>query len=139
MLDPSLHPAQIPATAWQNTQAAPVYPGSAPPQVPGGQMSSWDPTQQAVRPSYISPPGTFPGQQAVPPIPGYSHSPSTAPLATGSPLAQSNPMAHNASSMGITQPGVPLNANLQPSGSSPRMPASPFAGASPPGIRPYYG
>ncbi|KAJ1377416.1 RNA-binding domain superfamily [Sesbania bispinosa] len=132
VLDPSLHAAQAPATAWQNPQAALMYTGSAP-----------GTTQQEVTQSYISAPGTFPGQ-AVPPIPAYA--PAAIPAAAGSPPGQSNPMVHNASSMGITQPGVPLNVNIQPSGtsppvpgSSPHMQASSYAGPPPPGVQPYYG
>lgn len=118
VLDPSLHATQAPATAWQNTQAASMYVGGAPgSQVPGGQMSPWNPTQQEVSPSYLSAPGTYPGQ-GVPPVPGYSP-------AAGSPLAQSNPIAHNAS------PPAP--------GSSPHVPSSSYTSASPPGTQPYYG
>ncbi|KAK7374566.1 hypothetical protein VNO80_07997 [Phaseolus coccineus] len=100
--DPSLVAAQGPATAWQNPQAAPMYHGSAPAyhtQVPGGQ---WDPSLQAVRPSYISAPGTF---QA------------------SSPLA-SSPIGHNANPTGIAQSGVPRNVNLQPSGALLSVPGS---------------
>lgn len=142
MPDLSQLAAQVPATAWQNPQAAPMYPVSAPSaQVPGGQMPSWDPTQQAVRPSYASTPDGFPGQAyTVPPIPGYA---STAvPASASSPLAQNNPIVYNASSsMGITQPGVPPNVNLQPTGSLPPVPGSSplMAGAAPPGHQPYYG
>ncbi|MED6209905.1 hypothetical protein PIB30_059206 [Stylosanthes scabra] len=128
---------QVPAVPWQNPQAGPMYPGTAP--APGGQMLSWDPSQQAVTPSYVSAPGTYPSQTyAAPPNPVYA-----APAS--SPITQSNPIVHNASSMGITQPGVPLNVNLQPiggsppvPGSSPLMQASPIAGASPPGHQPYF-
>ncbi|CAJ1830323.1 unnamed protein product [Sphenostylis stenocarpa] len=150
--DPSLLAAQGPATAWQNPQA--TYPGSAPAyhtQVPGGQVPSWDPSMQAVRPSYISAPGTFPVQTgAVPRMPSYA--PAAAMPAASSPLAQSSPIGHNANPMGIPQPGVPPNVNLQPSGgplgSSPLMQTSQAAqavvqpgaqpnarpgGASPPG------
>ena len=138
---------QVPAVAWQNPQAAPMYPGTAPAlqgQVPGGQMPSWDPTQQPVTPSYASAPGTFPGQTyAVPLVPAYT--PAAIPAAASSPIAQSNPIVHNASSMGTTQPGIQLNVNLQPSGASPPVPgssplmqASPVGGASPLGHQPYY-
>ncbi|XP_061349780.1 polypyrimidine tract-binding protein homolog 1-like [Gastrolobium bilobum] len=140
--------AQVPATAWLNPQGAPMYPSASAlqAQVPGGQVPSWDPTQHAVRPSYNSAPNTFPAQtHAVPPIPSYA--PAAIPAAaTASPLAQNNSIVHNASSMGITQPGVPMNVNLQLSGASPPVPgssplmqASPIAGASPPGLQPYYG
>ncbi|KAK7295384.1 hypothetical protein RJT34_18291 [Clitoria ternatea] len=103
--DPSLLAAQGPATAWQNPQAAPMYPGSAPAfqtQVPGGQVPSWDPNFQAVRPNYVSVPGTFPVQTAgaVPSMPVY------------------------APAVGITQPGVPPNVNVQPSGALPSVPGS---------------
>ncbi|KAL2329947.1 hypothetical protein Fmac_017528 [Flemingia macrophylla] len=127
--DPSLVAAQGPAaTSWQNHQAAPMYPGSAPApafqtQVPGGQVPLWDPSLQAVRPSYLSAPGTYPVQTA-------------APYATpaSSPLPQSIPIAHSANPMGMAQP----------SGSSPLMQTSQAAqgliqpnarpgGASPPG------
>lgn len=151
--------AQVPATAWQNFQASPMYPGSSPAvqsQIPGGQVPSWDPTMQAVRPNYVSGPGTFHGQTyAV--VPAYA--PAAMPPAASSPLAQTSPVAHNANSLGITQPGVQQNINLQPSGasppapgpgSSPLMQSSPVAqglvqpnmrpgGASPPGQQPYYG
>ncbi|XP_027187986.1 polypyrimidine tract-binding protein homolog 1-like isoform X2 [Cicer arietinum] len=83
-----------------------------------GQMPSWDPNQQEFTQSCLSAPGTLPPGQAVPPFPGYL------PPATGSPLTQSNHIDHNASSMGITQPGVPG--------------ALPHA-HMPPGIQPYYG
>ncbi|QCE12591.1 olypyrimidine tract-binding protein 2 [Vigna unguiculata] len=119
--DPSLLAAQGPVTAWQNPQAAPMYPGSAPgyhTQVPGGQVPSWDPSLQAVRPSYISAPGTFPVQTGtVPPMPSY------APAAS-SPHAQSSPIGHNANPMGISQSGVPPNVNLQPSGAPLSVPGS---------------
>ncbi|KAL5082237.1 hypothetical protein RYX36_010658 [Vicia faba] len=67
VLNPSLHPTQAPA--WQNTQAAPMYPGGL-----QGQMPSWDQDQQDVTQSYLSAPGTFPSGQAIPSIPGYSPS-----------------------------------------------------------------
>ncbi|KAL5055068.1 hypothetical protein RYX36_035750 [Vicia faba] len=67
VLNPSLHPTQAPA--WQNTQAAPMYPGGL-----QGQMPSWDQNQQDVTQSYLSAPGTFPSGQAIPPVPGYSPS-----------------------------------------------------------------
>ncbi|XP_004491824.1 polypyrimidine tract-binding protein homolog 1-like isoform X2 [Cicer arietinum] len=73
---PSLVAAQVPATAWQNPQAAPMYHAGAPAfqtQVPGGQVPSWDPNLQSVRPSYISVPGAYPVQTgAVPPMPAYA-------------------------------------------------------------------
>lgn len=145
MPDPSLLAAQGSTTAWQNPQAAPMYPGNGPAyhtQVPGGQVPSWDPSLQAVRPSYISAPGTFPVQTGtVPPMPSYA--PAAAMPAASSPLAQSSPIGHNANPMGISQSGVPPNVNLQPSGapgSSPIMQTSQAAqpnarpdGASPPG------
>ncbi|KAG4925833.1 hypothetical protein JHK87_051373 [Glycine soja] len=156
--DPSLLAAQGPATAWQNPQAAPMYPGSAPAyhtQVPGGQVPAWDPNLQAVRPSYVSAPGTFHVQSgAAPPMPAYA--PAAAMPAASSPHSQSSPMAHNANPMGIAQPRVPPNVNLQSSGaslsapgSSPLMQTSQAAqglvqpnarpgGASPPGQH-YYG
>lgn len=77
MLNPSLHPA------WQNTQAAPMYPGLQ------GQMPSWDPNHQDVTQSYLSAPGTFPSGQAVPPIPGYS--PAAAPPSGASPHSHMPP------------------------------------------------
>ncbi|XP_061350645.1 polypyrimidine tract-binding protein homolog 1-like isoform X2 [Gastrolobium bilobum] len=114
--DPSMLAAQVPATAWQNPQATPMYPGSAPAfqtQVPRGQVPSWDPTMQAGRPSYASPPGTFPVQTGgVPPMHAYG------------PAAQSSPITHNSNPMGITRPGYPSNVNLQPSGASPPAPGS---------------
>lgn len=131
--DPSVLAAQVPATAWQNPQAAPMYRASAPSfqtQVPGGQMPSWDPSLHAFRPRPGYVPGAFPVQTgAVPPVPGY------APAAQGSPIP-----------MGITQPGVSPNVNLQPSGASTSVPgSSPGAqpnvrpsSASPPGQH-YYG
>ncbi|XP_027359582.1 polypyrimidine tract-binding protein homolog 1-like isoform X2 [Abrus precatorius] len=148
VLDPSLLAAHASATAWQNPQAAPMYPGSAPAsqaQVPGGQIPPWNPTQQEVRPNYGSVAGTFPDQTyALPPIPGYA--PAATPATATSPLAPSNPIVHNESFMGITQPGVPLNVNLQSSGASPPVPGSsphmqarPFPHGSSPGPQPYYG
>ncbi|KAK7266411.1 hypothetical protein RIF29_19055 [Crotalaria pallida] len=140
--DLSLLATQVPATCWQNPQAGPIYPVSSPAlqaQVPGGQMPSWDPSQQAFRPSYVSTPESYPGQTyRGPPIPAYATAPS--------PHAQSNAIVHNASSMGVTQLGVPPNVNLQPGGpsppvlgSSPLAQTSPVTGAAPPGHRPYYG
>ncbi|XP_020218858.1 polypyrimidine tract-binding protein homolog 1 isoform X1 [Cajanus cajan] len=140
--DPSLLAAQGPATAWQNHQAAPMYPGSAPAfqtQVPGGQVPLWDPSLQAVRPSYVSAPGTYPVQTGAP------YAPASMPSAS-SPLAQSSPIAHNANPMGIAQPS---GASLSVPGSSPLMQTSQAAqgliqpnarpgGASPPGQH-YYG
>ncbi|RYR33095.1 hypothetical protein Ahy_A10g047665 isoform A [Arachis hypogaea] len=134
---------QVPAVPWQNPQAGPMYPGTAPAlqgQVLGGQMLSWDPAQQTATPSYVSAPGTYPSHTyAAPPTPAYPTA------AASSPIAQSNPLVHNASSMGITQPGIPLNVNLQPGGASPSVPASsplmqasPIAGASPPAHQPYF-
>lgn len=128
MPDPSLLAAQGPPTAWQNPQAAPMYPGSGhafPTQVPGGQVPSWDPSLQVVRPSYVSAPGTYPVQTgAVPPMPGYA--PGAMPAAS-SPLAQSSPIAHNANPMGISQPG----------GASPLMQTSQAAqGLAQPNARP---
>ncbi|KAH1234815.1 Polypyrimidine tract-binding 1 [Glycine max] len=124
--DPSLLAAQGPPTAWQNPQAASMYPGSAPAyhtQVPGGQVPSWDPSLQAVRPSYASAPGTFPVQTgAAPPMPSYA--PASAMPVASSPHAQSSPMAHNANPMGIAQLGVPPNVNLQSSGASLSAPGS---------------
>lgn len=127
MPDPSLLAAQGPATAWQNPQAAPMYPGSAAAyhhtQVPGGQVPSWDPSLQAVRPSYISAPGTFPVQTGtVPPMPSYA--PAAAMPAASSPIAQSSPIGHNANPIGIAQSGVPPNVNLQPSGAPLSVPGS---------------
>ncbi|KAL2329956.1 hypothetical protein Fmac_017537 [Flemingia macrophylla] len=86
------------ATGWQNHQAAPMYPGSTPApafqtQVPGGQVPLWDPSLQAVRPSYLSAPGTYPLQTAAPYAPSAS-----------SPLPQSIPIAHSANPMGMAQP-----------------------------------
>ncbi|XP_028780493.1 polypyrimidine tract-binding protein homolog 1 isoform X1 [Neltuma alba] len=157
--DPSMLAAQSPAAAWQNFQASPMYPGSSPPvqgQVPGGQVPSWDPTMQAVSPSYAPAPGTFPGQTyAAPPVPAYS--PAAMPAAS-SPLAQTSPVSHNANSLGIAQAGVQQNVNnIQPGGASPPVPgssplvqSSPVAqglgqpntrpgGASPLGQQSYYG
>ncbi|MED6144959.1 hypothetical protein PIB30_020431 [Stylosanthes scabra] len=136
---------QVPAVSWQNPQAGPMYPGTAPAlqgQVPGGQMLSWDPSQQAATQSYVSAPGTYPSQPyAAPPNPVYA----AAAAPASSTITQSNSIVHNASSMGITQPGVSLNVNLQPTGGSPPVPgssplmqASPIAGASPPGHQPYF-
>ena len=142
MSDPSLLSAQVPPTAWQqNPQAAPMYPGSAPAfqtQVPGGQVPSWDPTLQAVRPSYVSVPGTFPGQTgAVPPMPAYA--PAAMPAAS-TPLAQSSPLAYTANPMGITHPGAPRGTNLQHSGASRPVPSSsplmPAQGLVQPGAQP---
>ncbi|RDY03075.1 Polypyrimidine tract-binding protein-like 1 [Mucuna pruriens] len=123
--DPSVLAAQGPATGWQNPQTAPMYPGSATAwqnsqtQVPGGQVPSWDPSLQAVRPSYVSAPGTFPVQTgAVPPMPSYA--PAAMPAAS-SPLAQSSPISHHANPMGIAQPS---GASLSVPGSSPLMQTS---------------
>lgn len=164
--------AQAPATAWQNFQASPMYPGSSPAvqgQVPGGQVPSWDPTMQAVSPSYAPvAPGTFPGQTYVtpavpaystampaassPPVPAYS----TAMLAASSPLAQTSFVSQNANSHGVSHSGIQQNVNIQPTSASPPAPgSSPVmqgslvaqgnqpnirpGGASPPGQQPYYG
>ncbi|KAK4271977.1 hypothetical protein QN277_020590 [Acacia crassicarpa] len=153
--DPSMLAAQAPAAAWQNFQASPMYPGGSPAvqgQVPGGQVPSWDPTVQAVAPSYASAPGTFHGQTYAAP----AYSPAAMPAAS-SPLSHTSPVSHNANSLGITQPRVQQNVNVQPSGasplgpgSSPVMESSPDAqglgqptlrpgGASPPGQAPYHG
>ncbi|KAI4352556.1 hypothetical protein L6164_006794 [Bauhinia variegata] len=155
--DPSLLGAQVPATAWQNPQAAAIYPGtvSTTAQVPGGQMPSWDPTMQAVRPGFVPAPGTFPAQTyAAPPIPAYY--PKALPAAS-SPIAQTSPITRAPNSMGITQPGISPSGNLQPSSASPTgHVSSPLAqtsslaqgvvqpnarpgGMSPPGHRRYYG
>ncbi|KAJ1419657.1 RNA-binding domain superfamily [Sesbania bispinosa] len=131
--DPSVLAAQVPATAWRNPQATHMYPGNAPAfqtQVPGGQVPSWDPTLQAVRPSYVSVPGAFPVQTgAVPPMSAYA--PSAMP-SVSSPLAQSSPIAHPAKpsipgssplvqtslgSQGLVQPGA--QPNVRPGGASP--------------------
>ncbi|KAF1877417.1 hypothetical protein Lal_00040132 [Lupinus albus] len=146
--DLSLLATQVPPTGWQNPQSTPMYPVSSPAfqaQVPGGQMPSWDPNQQAFRPSYVPTPDNFPGQTyRGPPIPAYASA--AMPAGASSPHAQRNPNVHNASSMGITQHGVPPNVNFQPSGPSPPVPGSsphmqtnPMAGAAPQGHRPYYG
>ncbi|KAI9120630.1 hypothetical protein K1719_007663 [Acacia pycnantha] len=125
--DPSMLAAQAPAAAWQNFQASPMYPGGSPAvqgQVPGGQVPSWDPTVQAVTPSYASAPGTFHGQTyAAPPAPAYS--PAAMPAAS-SPLAHTSPgsspvMESSPDAQGSGQP------NIRP------------GGASPPGQPPYYG
>lgn len=134
--------AQVPGTAWQNFQASPMYPGSTPAsQVPGGQVPSWDPTMQAARPSYVSGPGAFPSQTyGAPPVPPYA--------ATAMPAA-SSPLAHNANSLGISQPSGASPPTPGP-GSSPLMQSSPSAqglgqpsirpaGASPASQQPYYG
>lgn len=91
MPDPSVLSSQVPGTAWQNPQAAPMYPGSGPAyqtQVPGGQMPSWDPTQQSFRPSYGSGGGAYPVQTgAVPSMPAY---PPAGAAASSQPGAQPN-------------------------------------------------
>ncbi|KAJ8775076.1 hypothetical protein K2173_020080 [Erythroxylum novogranatense] len=125
---PGLPPAQ---TAWQNPQAASIYPGNSyanagavsgpvhagqvPPQVPTGPAPAWDPTMQ-VSGAYTSIPSTFPGQTyPAPPIPTYS----TAAMPTGmSPYSQGSPMSPVMASIGMTQPGIQPN-NVCPGGVSP--------------------
>lgn len=114
--------------AWQNPQAAPIYPASnyaaaVPPQVPGGQVPAWDPTVQAGGPAYPSVPGTFPGQTY--PAPRVHTYASAAMPVGSSPLSQGSPISPGMVSMPMTQPGIQLN--MRP------------GGVPPPGQPPYYG
>ncbi|KAL6136491.1 hypothetical protein ACLB2K_061786 [Fragaria x ananassa] len=124
--DASLHAVQsgYPAApaAWQNAQAAPVYPGNeysaaaaGPAEGPPGQVPSWDPNMQAGRPSFVSVPSTFPGQ--------------IYPTSSGGPVYASAPMPPGSSPM--HQPGAP--PHMRPGGASPPGVRAP--GASPS----YYG
>ncbi|PON65362.1 Splicing factor-like protein [Parasponia andersonii] len=109
--------------AWQNPQAAPLYPeysaaAAVHGQVPSGQVPSWDPTMQGGRSTYVSAPGTYPGQNFATSssIPAYAAVSAVAMPAGSSPLSHTGP---------LSQPGVP--PNVRP------------VGASPPGQPPYYG
>lgn len=124
---PGLHASP---TAWQNPQAASMYPvnsyatsASVAAQVPTGQVPGWNPTMQAGGPGYASAPGTFPGPTyPTPPVPAYATS--TGPVGS-SPLSQGSPISPGMASMAMTHPGFPMN--MRP------------GGASPPGQPPYYG
>ncbi|XP_044468158.1 polypyrimidine tract-binding protein homolog 1-like isoform X2 [Mangifera indica] len=106
---------------WQNPQAASMYPGSEyaataamQPQVPSGQVPSWNPSAQAGAPPYVSVAGTFPGQTYPPSsVPVYATAPTPPDSA---PLSQPG--------MTMTQPG--FQPNVRPDG------------ASRPGHPPYY-
>jgi polypyrimidine tract-binding protein 2 len=94
--DASLLAAQAPV-AWQNHQAAPMYHGNeyaSGPQPPAGQVSFWNPSMQAARPTYVSPPGNFPGQ---------TYQPSHGPAAYATP--------------------EPSSPNVKPGGASPGQPS----------------
>ncbi|XP_012084721.1 polypyrimidine tract-binding protein homolog 1 isoform X2 [Jatropha curcas] len=103
-------------TAWQNPQAAPIYPPNnyaAPPQVPVGQVPAWDPTVRASGPAYASVPGTYPGQTySSPPVLAYA---SAAMPVGSSPLSQGSPISPGVASMPMNQPGV----NVRPGGVPP--------------------
>ena len=96
------------ATVWQNTQANALLPGSGfiaggsvQAQSPISQVSSWDPTMQAGRPTFVSAPSSFPGQPyAMAPAPAYA----TAVTPGSSPVAQTNQNIPNFPPMGVTQP-----------------------------------
>ncbi|XP_059670357.1 polypyrimidine tract-binding protein homolog 1 isoform X2 [Cornus florida] len=112
---------------WQNAQGAQMFPGSefgaAQAQAPVSQVSSWGPTLQAGRPTYVSAPGTFPAQTYAPSsVPGYV---SAAAPGVTQPLMQGNPTNHSVPSIRVSQPAHHQNARP--------------GGASPPGHPSYYG
>ncbi|XP_062106633.1 polypyrimidine tract-binding protein homolog 1-like isoform X2 [Humulus lupulus] len=114
--DASLLAAQQPpgATAappqWQNPQyPGNEYGGAVQGHIPLGQ-GPWDPSMQAGRSTYVSAPGTFPGQNfATSSVPSYA---AAAVPSGSSPHASTRP----------SQPGAPPNLRHD--------------GASPPGVRP---
>jgi polypyrimidine tract-binding protein 2 len=140
------HPG-VPAV-WQNPQAGPLYHGNnftsggaLPAQYPGGQVAPWDPTMQAGRQTFVSVPGTYPGQTfAASAVPAYA---SAAVPAGSSPLTPTSQIPSAVTSMGFSS-GVP--ANVRPGGaSSPGQlqlgvpPNVQPGGASRPGQPTYYG
>lgn len=91
-------------------------------QAPMGQGPSWDPNIQAGRPTFVSAPGTFPGQ---------TYAPSSAPAyACASAPPGSSPMQ-----TGQTGPTVGPQGVSQPS----NQPNAGPGGASRPGQPSYYG
>ncbi|KAK6928178.1 RNA recognition motif domain [Dillenia turbinata] len=104
-------------TVWTNPRSAQMFPGSdyataaVQAQVPQGQVPAWDPTGQVSRSTFASVPSTFPGQTFSPTSPAYA----TAVIPPGS------------SSIALTGPVSPLQANMRP------------GDASPPGQPPFYG
>ena len=96
--------------------------------VPPGQVPLWDPTMQAGRSSYISAPGTFPGQNyASSSVPAYT---AASMPAGSSALAQTGSVASAGSSTITSQ-------LVGPGGASP--PGVRPGGVPPPGQPPYYG
>lgn len=107
-----LLPVQQPSPpAWQNPQIGPMFPGNEYAQV----SSSWDPNMQGGRPTFVSVPSTFPGQN-YPPSSMPMYATATSP-ATSSPMgAQTSP---GVASMRMNQGNVGLGGGGSPLGQHP--------------------
>lgn len=83
-------------------------------QAPMGQGPSWDPNIQAGRPTFVSAPGTFPGQTYAPSsVPSYASA--SAPPGS-SPTMQTGQIGPTVGPRGVSQPSHQPNAG--PGGTS---------------------
>jgi polypyrimidine tract-binding protein 2 len=107
------------SNGWQNPQVSPMFSGnqfsggsSAAAQAPMGQGPSWDPNIQAGRQTFVSAPGTFPGQTYAPSsAPSYP----AAPAPPGSsPTMQPGQIGPALGPRGVSQPSHQLNQGQPP-------------------------
>jgi len=107
---PGMPPTAAPA--WQgNPQSPSMFAGNVGAQtLPDGQISSWNPSMQGVRPGFPPAPGTYPGQAYVP-----SSSMPMYPTSGGPPTASAD--SFQPSQQMSQYAGIP--PNTRPAGSSP--------------------
>ncbi|PIA57491.1 hypothetical protein AQUCO_00600308v1 [Aquilegia coerulea] len=108
----------LPTGGWQNPPTASVYPGNEyvvgmQGQLPEGQPTSWDPSMQAGRPSFVSVPTTFPGQTYQLAGPSYS---SSGNIQGSHPLQPPGQGPSGVSSTPQIMPQYGHNSNFQPGG-----------------------
>ncbi|XP_058188064.1 polypyrimidine tract-binding protein homolog 1-like isoform X2 [Rhododendron vialii] len=110
------------SNGWQNPQVSPMFSGNqfsgggiaSAAQPPMGQGPSWDPNIQAGRPTFVSAPGTFPGQTYAPSsVPAYASA--SAPPGS-SPTMQTGQIGPIVGPRGVSQPSHQPNAG--PGGTS---------------------
>ncbi|KAG5527565.1 hypothetical protein RHGRI_028469 [Rhododendron griersonianum] len=104
------------SNGWQNPQVSPMFSGNqfsgggiaSAAQAPMGQGPSWDPNIQAGRPTFVSAPGTFPGQTYAPSsVPSYASA--SAPPGS-SPTMQTGQIGPTVGPRGVSQPSHQPNA-----------------------------
>jgi len=92
------------AAAWQgNPQAPSMFAGNVgAPTLPDGQMTSWNPSMQGMRPGFPPAPGTYPGQAYVPlsSMPMYPTSGGPPPASADSFQSSSQQMSLGSMSLG---------------------------------------